>query len=138
VLTPIPIQGMSSAVSLVGGLDLTGCPVVHAAIQFYAGDTWQLEIACTSNGAPLDLTNCRVITWRLCDGAGDDVVIATLGDGIAIVGDPSAGVCMVTIAASVTTGIAPNFYHDELAITLPNGAVSRQLAGRVQAVAPLP
>src|ERR1700687_3545927 len=96
-------------------------PAIHDPIQFFSGDTWQIEFSCSrSNGLPLDLTGASV-EWSLdtYDG-GVNLLTRTVGNGIAIT-NPTGGKCDLTVADPDTALIAPGFYRDRLRVTTRNG-----------------
>lgn len=106
-----------------------------ANIQFRVGETWRIDATMhDSCGAVLSIAGAA-ITWALALN-GAIVTELTVGHGIAIVGDGSTGEAIITLtpAQQLTLGIVPTYYSHECHVTLPDGTVTDQFAGNLQAL----
>lgn len=106
---------------------------VHTPLQFYRGDTWELDVTChDGNGVVLNLTGAT-LEWQLHTAAGVLVTTKTIGNGISVAA-PTSGVCVISMEASESGSLAPGYYFDQLRVTLANGDVSTQAVGRIEAL----
>lgn len=107
-----------------------------ANIEFRIGETWRIELtAHDSCGNILPLTGGATVFWKL---ALDGNVLDTLsiGDGIAIVGDGTAGQAMITLtpADQAALELEAAFYQHECQVILADGTRTDQFAGVLQAL----
>lgn len=107
-----------------------------ANVEWRIGETWRIKLtAHDSCGAVLPLTGGATVKWRL---ALDGTVLEelTVGDGIVIVGDGSAGQALITLtpADQAALDLEPAFYQHECQVILGDGTKTDQFAGVVQAL----
>jgi len=106
-----------------------------ANIEFRVGETWRIELtAHDSCGNVLPITGCQV-QWRLAlDGNVVDTL--TVGDGIVIVGDGTAGQAIITLtpADQAALELEAAFYQHECQVILGDGTKTDQFAGVLQAL----
>lgn len=107
-----------------------------ANIQFRIGETWRIDATMhDSCNNILPIPSPTIVKWRLAlDGAV--VIELSIGNGINLVGDGSGGECLITLtpAQQLSLGIVPTFYTHECQVTLPDGTVTDQFAGNLQAL----
>jgi hypothetical protein len=101
----------------------------HPDFSFNIGDTWTINAALhATDGSALPLDGAQV-TWTLTDQFGTDIVMLSVGTGIAL-GD-ATGMCTITVASSVTRDIAAATYTDAVVVIMPDGWTSTQSVGNV-------
>ena len=112
----------------------------HSPLQFFCGDTWEIQWDChRADGSPLSLVGARVV-WKLDDMNGVNIKTKTTDDNSVLILDPPAdGKCMLSLSGAETAGLTPGFYRDAIVVT--TGArtnepsiVTTQSAGRIEAV----
>ena len=105
-----------------------------ANISFRVGESWIIDATMHDSCNEVLSIVGAAVQWRL---ALNSVTIVTLsiGDGITLVGDGSTGECIIRLspAAQEELGIEPNFYLHECQVTLPDGTVTDQFAGNLEA-----
>lgn len=107
-----------------------------ANILWRVGETWRIDATMhDSSGNPLSLVGAQV-SWRLADIDGNILTTLSIGSGITLVGTGSSGECLIvtTPAMQVSLDIQPGVYQHEGQVILPDGTVSDQFAGFVQAL----
>lgn len=109
-------------------------PLIHAPLNFVAGDTWPItgQLAY-ANGLPFNLNAGCAIEWLLEDATGDIVIDLSLAAGGITVLDPNAGTCLITVTPSQSGGLVVGAYTDQLRATDPAGLVSTQWQGTINA-----
>lgn len=101
----------------------------HTAIEFTAGDTWEIYVTLLDeNGDPYDLTAGPEIKWTMLDRAYNHAFGS--GDIIITVTDATAGKIKIFIPAEKTTGLAAGAYTDALRMTF-GGTVGTLLVGPI-------
>ena len=108
----------------------------RADIEFRIGETWRIELtAHDSCGEILPLVGGATVFWKL---ALDGTVLDTLsiGDGIVIVGDGTAGQAIITLtpADQAALELEAAFYQHECQVILGDGTKTDQFAGVLQAL----
>jgi hypothetical protein len=110
---------------------------LHDALQFFRGDTWEIEFQCNdSAGVPLDLTGAS-IEWKLDTMGRVNVQTRTTADRITIADPARAGICVLSLRKDDTTTILAGYYQDQLRVTTAAGLVSVQSTGRIESIEPL-
>lgn len=96
---------------------ISGSPKgLHRTVNLWRDDNWSLAGKLFDAFInPLNLTGAA-ITWSLIDRQNNILRTLTLGSGITIVGSPSAGQILITIADNPT--IPHGHYYDRLQVTL--------------------
>jgi hypothetical protein len=106
-------------------------------IDMVAGDTLVIVIPIEDGdtGGMLDLTGAQRIRWWLAqyvDTPVDDVPLKkSLGDGIAVAGEPLDGTIEVSIDPADTEGFAGAYYHEAEVVTAA-GTVKTVYAGMIR------
>lgn len=107
-----------------------------ANVEWRVGETWRIDATMhDSCGAVLSIASPAQVQWKV---ALNGVVLDTLtiGDGISLVGDGTGGQCIITFTPQdqENVGIVPTFYTHECQVVLPDGTVTVQFAGNLQAL----
>jgi hypothetical protein len=106
-------------------------------IEMVAGDTLVIVIPITDadTGGMLDLTGAQQIRWWLAqylDTPIDEVPVKkSLGEGIAVAGEPTGGTIEVTIDQTDTEGLVGAHYHEAEVVTAA-GVVKTVAAGMIR------
>lgn len=85
----------------------------HDDVELYAGDTWAIDgTLLDMDGGPLDITNID-LDWIL---RGENGAIAIIPDDVIIDkgDDPTLGLLVINVSASITTGLPAGRYSDTL------------------------
>jgi hypothetical protein len=102
----------------------------HDDVQLYAGDDWTIRgMLFDEQGNPLDLTDAT-FTWVLIDADGQPSP-ASDAASIEAVEPPTAGLIIITVPDTATTGLAPGRYTDALRVHDGAGEHSTMWTGRV-------
>jgi hypothetical protein len=105
----------------------------HPPENFKQGDTWEIEGRLSyADGTPFNLSAGCTIGWIMEDTQGNTVLSLTLGSGITVL-DPIMGRCLVTVQPSLTAVVNVGSYTDQLQAIDPNGYVSTQWQGTINA-----
>ena len=105
----------------------------HPPENFKQGDTWPIQgNLAYADGTPFNLGAGCSIGWRLEDSQGNVILSLSLGSGITVL-DATAGTCLITVAPSQSSGIGVGSYTDQLQAIDPNGYVSTQWQGTINA-----
>lgn len=107
-----------------------------ANISFRLGETWRIDATMhDSCGNVLSIASPAQVKWRLALN-GAVIEELSIGSGIVLVGDGSAGECLITLtpAQQLSLGIVPTFYSHECQVILPDGTITDQFAGNLQAL----
>jgi len=108
----------------------------HAPWQFFAGDTWLIEVQCVDeDGMPYDISTAH-LEWILASAdRTENFFVLDVGTGIEVTNSLN-GVCLIAIAASKTAALAAADYVDQLRIVL-GGITMVQLWGVITVLDPL-
>jgi hypothetical protein len=108
---------------------------LHEPLAFYAGDSWEIEVACHyADGAPFNLGAGAAVEWSLSDAKGNVVVSMSLGAGIAVLDGAATPPhrCLITLSPEQSAALAAGEYRDRTVATDPAGLVSTQAVGAIR------
>lgn len=105
-----------------------------ANIAFRVGETWRIDATMHDSCGNILPIGGAIVKWRLALN-GNVLTELSIGDGINLVGTGSTGECVITLskADQAELGIVSTFYSHECQVTLPDGTVTDQFAGNLEA-----